>query len=84
MNFSSRYAIGDPSTIGLICDNGMNELCKDSMPNENFPERIEADCEGNLMFASENDPSCLDLCQTNSVELRSTMLQRRGWTKFVK
>ena len=62
----------------------MNELCKDSMPNETFPETIEADCDGNLMFASENDPSCLDLCQTNLVGRRSTTPQRRGWTKFVK
>ena len=82
---SSLYEIGDPSTIGLICDNGMNEICKKSMPNDEFPKKIEKDCEGQLMFATKNDPSCLDLCKTNAVERASTTPGiRRGWTLFVK
>lgn len=84
MNFPSLYEIGDPSTIGLICDDGMNESCKNSMPNKTFPGKIEEECEGHLMFATDNDPSCLDLCKTNSVGRRSTTPKRSGWTKWVK
>ena len=62
----------------------MNEACKDSLPNGTFPKKIEKQCEGELMFATENDPSCLDLCKTNTVERASTTTMRRGWTKFVK
>ena len=82
---SSLYEIGDPSTIGLRCDNGVNEICKKSMPNDEFPKKIEKDCEGQLMLSeTKNDPSCLDLCKSNAVGRASTTLIRRGWTKFVK
>ena len=83
--FTSKYEIGDPSTIGLNCTNGMNESCKDSMPNATIPERIESECEGHLMFATDDEPSsCLDLCITNEVERASKTQKRRGWTKFIK
>ena len=83
LNFLSPYEIGDPITIGLICENGMNESCKDSMPKDKFPNRIESDHEGKLMFDTEDEPSCFDLCKTKR-DRRATKLKRRGWTKFVK
>ena len=83
MNFSSLYAIGDPGVIGLVCDNGMNESCKEALPNETFPTHIEAECEGNLMFAAKDEPPCL-LCKSNTSGRRSTNPKRRGWTKFIR
>ena len=80
---SSLYTIGDPSTIGLLCEHGMNAACKDSMPNGTFPKKIVRECEGQLLFATENDPSC-DLCKTKTSARALKTSIRRGWTQFVK
>ena len=54
------------------------------MPNGEFPGEIESDCDGSLMFAAENDPLCPGLCETSAGGRRSTMIGRRGWTKWTK
>ena len=65
----------------------MNEECiNESAPNSTFPAHIEDKCEGNLMFATTDEPeSCISLCQPDTTTKGRAIKtpERRGWTKFI-
>ena len=65
----------------------MNEECiNESAPNSTFPGHVEDQCEGNLMFATTDEPeSCISLCKPDTTEGRAINTPgRRGWTKFTR